>query len=49
MTIASGVSFNSDSIPDIIGRQNSTGKLFLYKGTSSGTLSSSTEIGHGFW
>jgi hypothetical protein len=50
MTLASGgVSLDSDSIPDIVGRQDSTGKLYLYPGRSTGDFGAKVEIGHGFW
>ncbi|NML50165.1 ATP/GTP-binding protein [Streptomyces sp. R302] len=47
--LAGSGDFNSDGRVDLIAREASTGKLWLYPGTSTGTLGSRKLIGTGGW
>ncbi|MDR0591703.1 MAG: FG-GAP-like repeat-containing protein [Bifidobacteriaceae bacterium] len=48
-TLASGgVSIDSGSAPDIVGRDNATGKLYLYPGNGAGGFPTKTQIGGGW-
>ncbi|MEU6310044.1 VCBS repeat-containing protein [Streptomyces sp. NPDC047014] len=52
MTDLVAVDINDDSVDDVVGVQASTGKLWLYKGNSNGTIASGgsrVEIGSGGW
>lgn len=49
MTDLTAGDFNADGKRDLVAVQVSTGKLFLYPGTGSGTLASRVEIGDAGW
>ncbi|MFF9977798.1 C40 family peptidase [Streptomyces erythrochromogenes] len=52
MTDLVAVNINGDAVDDVVGVEASTGKLWLYKGTSTGTIAtggSRVEIGSGGW
>ncbi|MGW9070465.1 FG-GAP-like repeat-containing protein [Streptomyces yangpuensis] len=52
MTDLVAANINGDSVDDVVGVEASTGKLWLYKGASNGTIASGgnrVEIGSGGW
>ncbi len=52
MTDLVAVNLNGDAVDDVVGVEASTGKLWLYKGASNGTIASGgnrVEIGSGGW
>ncbi|MEU9234560.1 VCBS repeat domain-containing M23 family metallopeptidase [Streptomyces subrutilus] len=49
MSNLTGLNLNGDSIADLAAVEKSTGKLYLYPGTSSGQLGARKEIGSGGW
>ncbi|MFD6229972.1 FG-GAP-like repeat-containing protein [Streptomyces sp. NPDC060232] len=52
MTDLVAVNINGDAVDDVVGVEASTGKLWLYKGASNGTIASGgnrVEIGSGGW
>jgi len=46
--LAGVADFNRDGYPDLVARQASTGKLFLYPGRKGGTLAAKKQIGTGW-
>ncbi|MFE7100256.1 peptidoglycan DD-metalloendopeptidase family protein [Streptomyces erythrochromogenes] len=49
MANLTALNLNGDKIADLAGVEKSTGKLYLYPGTTSGQLSARKEIGSGGW
>ncbi|MEU9234559.1 FG-GAP-like repeat-containing protein [Streptomyces subrutilus] len=52
MTDLVAVNINGDAVDDVVGVEASTGKLWLYKGSSTGTIATGSqrvEIGSGGW
>ncbi|MFF9977797.1 peptidoglycan DD-metalloendopeptidase family protein [Streptomyces erythrochromogenes] len=49
MSNLTALNLNGDKIADLAGVEKSTGKLYLYPGTSSGQLAARKEIGSGGW
>ncbi|WP_424848097.1 FG-GAP-like repeat-containing protein [Streptomyces sp. SAI-129] len=49
MTNLAAGDLNHDGKDDLVATEKSTGKLYLYKGTGTGSLTTRTEIGTGGW